>query len=231
MQLNSVDYLCCPACNGGFRLFAEKQIGTEVVQGALECSECRRRFEIRNIFPNLKFPENLKKLDLNSEIWHNQHAEQFDKNNRRWFFYLGIMGSALWETRARCQLINKLELKKGDVVLETGVGTGSNLPIIYRKIGKEGQLDGMDISSGILEVAQRKMKAKGIRVELVQANASYLPYKTAKFDEVLHVGAINQFGDKKRAIKEMHRVAKPGAKVVICDEGLSPGKEETWHGK
>jgi ubiquinone/menaquinone biosynthesis C-methylase UbiE len=61
--------------------------------------------------------------------------------------------------------------------------------------------------------------------------ASYLPYRTANFDAVLHVGALNQFGDKKRAIEEMHRVAKPGAKIVICDEGLAPGKEKTWHGR
>ena len=51
------------------------------------------------------------------------------------------------------------------------------------------------------------------------------------FDAVLHFGGINTFGEKERAIAEMVRVAKPGAKIVIGDEGLAPGKEKTWFGR
>jgi len=146
-------------------------------------------------------------------------------------FVLGIWSLALCPIRARGQLINRLELKKNDSVLETGVGTGRNLPIIAKRIGRDGQLDGLDISSETLKVARTRMKIKGIRVELVQGNASYLPYRTGKFDAVLHLGAINEFGDKKRAIEEMCRVAKLGSKIVICDEGLVPGKEKALWGK
>ncbi len=41
---------------------------------------------------------------------------------------------------------------------------------------------------------------------------------TSAFDTVLHVGGINYFNDKARAIAEMVRVAKPGAHIVIVDE-------------
>lgn len=37
---------------------------------------------------------------------------------------------------------------------------------------------------------------------------------------------MNVIGDKECAIKEMYRVAKPGAKIIIGDEGLAPGKEK-----
>ena len=93
------------------------------------------------------------------------------------------------------------------------------------------RLGELDISSGILNVARRKMKTKGVQVTLIQGNASYLPYRTSMFDAVLHLGALNDFGEKRRAIEEMHRVAKPGSKIVICDEGLAPGKEKTLWGK
>jgi len=224
-----MDYLCCPSCTGNLRLTTEKQAKTEVVQGILDCLSCERRFEIKDGLPNLIFPETLEESDLQNQIWQDQHAETVD--DRRWLFGIGIWEFALWETRARRQLINRLELKKNASVLETGVGNGLNLPIIASRIAKDGQLDGLDISHETLKVALRKTKAKGIKVELIQGNASYLPYRTAKFDAVLHVGALNQFGDKKRAIQEMHRVAKPGSKIVICDEGLAPGKEKTWLGK
>ena len=38
------------------------------------------------------------------------------------------------------------------------------------------------------------------------------------FDTVFHVGGINLFNDKARAIQEMVRVARPGTKIVIVDE-------------
>lgn len=230
MRLDLMDYLCCPACNGKLRLTIEKQKGADVIQGELECLDSNGRFEIKNGLPNLTFPEVLKASDLNSKRRYDQWS-QWDQANRRWFLHLGILEFALWETRARRQLIDKLELKKNASVLETGLGTGSDIPIIAKQTGRQGQLHGMDISSGIIKVARQKMKAKDIHVHIIQGNASYLPYRTAKFDAVLHVGALNHFGDKQRAIEEMHRVAKPGSKIVICDEGLAPGKEKTWLGK
>jgi ubiquinone/menaquinone biosynthesis C-methylase UbiE len=226
MRLQSIEYICCPACGGEFELNIKEKIEAEVVQGVLECRQCKRCFNITDGFPNLIFPESLGESDLRSQIWHDKHAERYDRDLR-----LGMLFFGVWEGRARRQLIDRLELEKNASVLETGTGTGSALPLIANQIGKEGRLDASDISSGILKVARRKMKAKGIPVELIQANASYLPYRTATFNAVLHIGGLNLFEDKKRAIEEMHRVAKPMSRIVICDEGLSPGKEKTWLGK
>ena len=48
--------------------------------------------------------------------------------------------------------------------------------------------------------------------------AERLPFKVESFDCVFHVGGINFFTDKARAIKEMIWVAKSGTKIVIVDE-------------
>ena len=45
-----------------------------------------------------------------------------------------------------------------------------------------------------------------------------LPFKANSFDSVLHVGGINFFSEKKKAIDEMIRVARAGSKIVIADE-------------
>jgi ubiquinone/menaquinone biosynthesis C-methylase UbiE len=127
--------------------------------------------------------------------------------------------------------VDRLVLEKDSSVLETGTGTGIALPGIARRIGKEGRLHGSDISEGMLKSAQKKMKAKGIRVELLLANASYLPYRSSMFDAILHIGGWNTFAEKRRAMDEMYRVAKPGGRIVICDEGLSPAKEESGMGR
>lgn len=66
----------------------------------------------------------------------------------------------------------------------------------------------MDISKGTLAYAETKIKRKRWKnIELQRANASHLPYKDDIFDAVMHVGGINTFGEKKRALHEMIRVA------------------------
>jgi ubiquinone/menaquinone biosynthesis C-methylase UbiE len=53
---------------------------------------------------------------------------------------------------------------------------------------------------------------------LVQANAERLPLADGVFDLVLHVGGISFFDQPAVAVKEMVRVAKGGALILIGDE-------------
>jgi ubiquinone/menaquinone biosynthesis C-methylase UbiE len=55
-------------------------------------------------------------------------------------------------------------------------------------------------------------------VELSLGKAEELPFRSDSFDSVFHIGGINFFSEKKKAIDEMIRVARPGAKIVIADE-------------
>ena len=231
MQLQSMDYLCCPVCNGSFKLSIKEKVDAEVVGGALECSKCKRHFEITDGLPNLIFPETLEESDICAQTAYDRSAELYDLRIRWQALKMGIWDEAFMPARHRQTLVDKLELKSNSSVLDTSTGTGGFLPAIADQIGKEGQLHGFDISSKMLKVAQGKMRARRIQAGLLIANSSYLPYRTAMFDAVLHCGGWNTFAEKKRAMEEMHRVAKPGAKIVICDEGLAPGKENSRMGR
>jgi ubiquinone/menaquinone biosynthesis C-methylase UbiE len=48
--------------------------------------------------------------------------------------------------------------------------------------------------------------------------AEDLPFRDNSFDIVFHVGGINFFSDKQKAIDEMIRVAKENTKLLIADE-------------
>jgi len=61
--------------------------------------------------------------------------------------------------------------------------------------------------------------------QLFQGEAEKLPFRDGIFDVVFHVGGINFFNDRARAIAEMIRVAKPKTKVVIVDETEKVVKE------
>lgn len=83
----------------------------------------------------------------------------------------------------------------------------------------------------MLRVARRKLDELGVRADLYRANASYLPFEDHTFDSLYHFGGLNTFGDKPRAIMEMFRTTKGDARMVIADEGLAPGLEETEFGR
>lgn len=122
----------------------------------------------------------------------------------------------------RQQLVEMLELEPGDQVLEVSAGTGANLPFLCPKVGPFGRIEGLDISEGMLAQARQKLAALPCPVELRQGLAEELPYPDNSFDAVLHLGGINFFTDRRRAVEEMVRVAKPGARIVVSDETLPP---------
>jgi ubiquinone/menaquinone biosynthesis C-methylase UbiE len=111
--------------------------------------------------------------------------------------------------------LDPLEVKAGDWVLETSIGTGLNLQYL-RRSGVH--FVGLDLSRAMLAACQLNMRRWGLEADLLLGNAEYLPFATDSFDVVFHVGGINFFSDRERAVHEMIRVAKPGSRILIADE-------------
>lgn len=148
-----------------------------------------------------------------------------------WGIGLGALLRGFSDTAERRKLIDRLSLRPGHRVLEVSVGTGANLPLVAEKMGGHGTMVGLDISSGMLRQCEKKLKRKGLNATLIEGEAAHLPFPDEGFDAVLHFGGVNEFSEKKQAIDEMVRVAKPGAKIVIGDEGLNPNKPVSLRNK
>ena len=129
------------------------------------------------------------------------------------------------EGRARRRWVELLELKRGDTVLDVATGIGKNISYLINKVGNGGMVYGIDILLGMLRYAV-KISQKRKNIVLIRANASHLLFRGNCFDAVFHVGGINTFEEKELAIKEMFKVAKAGAKIVVVDEGLEPEAEK-----
>jgi ubiquinone/menaquinone biosynthesis C-methylase UbiE len=114
----------------------------------------------------------------------------------------------------RLGFIPELEIPAGGRVLEVSVGTGGNLPFLRRDV----EFFGLDLSWGMLRRCRRNLKRWRRSANLFHGEAERLPFRDAAFDCVYHVGGINFFSDKARAITEMIRVAKPNTKIMIVDE-------------
>lgn len=116
--------------------------------------------------------------------------------------------------RFRKECLADLEIKPGDKVLEVSIGMGDNLPFLE----KDAQYFGLDISKKSLLRCRKHLSKIGRQVCLFAGNAESLPFKDDSFDTVFHIGGINFFDDRAKAISEMIRVAKPGTKIIIIDE-------------
>lgn len=127
------------------------------------------------------------------------------------YLYIRRLGN---DKTMRTEYLNQLEIAPGDKVLEVSIGTGSNL----RYLPKTCKYFGLDISLGMLKRCEKNLKKWNLDFELFFGAAEYLPFMDDQFDVVFHAGGIKFFSDKRRAIKEMVRVAKPGTKIMIMDQ-------------
>jgi ubiquinone/menaquinone biosynthesis C-methylase UbiE/uncharacterized protein YbaR (Trm112 family) len=229
MREDSINFLRCPNCKGQFGLNISKQAGGEITQGIFKCQACGECFDIRDGQANLVFPRELDKSTISIENFYDQRPVY---DYRPTAFRLGIWSIAFKNlSQIKRKWADRLAIYEGACVLEVGVGNGGNLPFIADVIGGKGLIHGLDISSACIKVARERMMDRNTPTELVHGNATYLPYKNDAFDAILCVGGINDFSDKKRALQEINRVAKVGAKIVIEDEGLAPDRAKTLLGK
>ena len=98
-------------------------------------------------------------------------------------------------------------------VLDVAIGTGLNLPFYPTDIS----LTGVDLSPAMLAIARQRAADLGREVELHEGNAEALPFADASFDTVVCTLSLCTIPDHAKAIAEMHRVLRPGGKLLLLD--------------
>ena len=132
--------------------------------------------------------------------------------------WIGFLKYGNTVAKMRRDMMQLLEWRNGAKVLYVSIGTGKDFNYLPANVdAKSLQLVGADISLGMLRRAQ-KVWSRKLNLSLVHCAAEDLPFADNRFDIVFHVGGINFFTDKARAIAEMLRVAKPGMLLMIADE-------------
>jgi ubiquinone/menaquinone biosynthesis C-methylase UbiE len=114
----------------------------------------------------------------------------------------------------RAFLAEEFELRPRMRILEVSIGTGANL----RLLPGDAEIHGLDLSMGMLRACRRNLRRAHREGLLYQGEAEHLPFRDNSFDLVFHVGGINFFNDRRRALQEMLRVARPGTRLVVSDE-------------
>jgi ubiquinone/menaquinone biosynthesis C-methylase UbiE len=103
-----------------------------------------------------------------------------------------------------------------DHILEIGFGPGIAVQALARRMPR-GLVAGVDFSRTMVATARRRNAAavKAGRVRLHYATADHLPFADASFDKVFGIHTIYFWPQPQAALREIHRVLKPGGKLVI----------------
>jgi ubiquinone/menaquinone biosynthesis C-methylase UbiE len=133
------------------------------------------------------------------------------------------------ERAARQAGVQALDLKPGEQVLEVGFGTGNEILDLAERVGSTGRVCGIDISPGMLAVAQSKLDQArpAATVELRLADARQLPYDDGSFDAAYSSFTLELFPDEDIpvALGEIRRVLRPGGRLgVVAMSKVKPGQ-------
>ncbi|MGC1160037.1 MAG: class I SAM-dependent methyltransferase [Acidobacteriaceae bacterium] len=202
MQTETIAMLRSPS--SGSALGLEKERGGETLVSA-----AGEKFPIRHGVPDFRTAQDLSGANGKYNRLYETIGGFYDDTQR-----VGMALAGMNRNAYMTSYLGKLELRPGDKVLETSVGTGLNFKYLPRAIRRYG----LDLAWDMLATGQENFRRWGMDAELFLGNAERLPFADESFDVVFHTGGINFFSDRATAIREMIRVVRAGSLILIVDE-------------
>ncbi|MET0100796.1 MAG: bifunctional demethylmenaquinone methyltransferase/2-methoxy-6-polyprenyl-1,4-benzoquinol methylase UbiE [Sedimenticola sp.] len=110
-------------------------------------------------------------------------------------------------------------IRRGQKVLDLASGTGDLASRFAGLVGPEGLVVMTDINAAMLDEGRKRMVDEGLvgNVEYSQVNAEKIPFPDNTFDCITIAFGLRNVTDKQQALNEMHRVLKPGGRVLVLE--------------
>ena len=139
----------------------------------------------------------------------NDIASRYDFLNH----FLSLNIDYLW----RKNVINVLKPLKPKLILDVATGT-ADLALQATTLQPE-QIIGIDISEEMLKIGQKKIfdKNKESVIQLINADSENMPLESDYFDACMVAFGVRNFENLKQGLKEMYRVLKPNAVLVVLE--------------
>lgn len=154
----------------------------------------------------------------NSEAGKKAEVEQmFDRIAPRYDFLNRLLSLGIdvwWRKKA----IGYLKAAQPAEILDVATGT-ADVAILMAKILKPRRIVGIDIANQMLEFGRVKIKDAGFEpvITLETGDSEHLRFETDTFDAVTVAFGVRNFENLEKGLAEMHRVLRPGGRVVILE--------------
>jgi SAM-dependent methyltransferase len=120
------------------------------------------------------------------------------------------------QRRLRQRFLRAIPIRRRDIVLEVGCGTGVVLRDLVPLVGRGGRIAGVDPSRAVLAAARRFCRGTGVNIR--HGDGAKLPFTDDGFDVTLAVTVLLHVADPVAVVREMARVTRPGGRVAVQDQ-------------
>ncbi len=152
---------------------------------------------------------------------------------RWWMSFFGVprglpgrLGVRLMPRSSRLfhdQIATELDLRPDDELLDVGCGAAT---LFVDHAGQVRYVAGIDASELQLELARKRLadRIAAGSAEIVEGDASHLPWDDDRFSVATSINAIKFFPDPLAALREVHRVLRPGGRLAVTlgEAGYAP---------
>ena len=112
--------------------------------------------------------------------------------------------------------LERLDVQPGHRLLDAGCGEGRHC---FGSMYRGATVVGLDLDLDAMREASRNLRQRGEEHgrmgAMLQGDAFHLPFASGTFDRIICSEVMEHVHDYRAAIRELYRVAKPGAKVAI----------------
>jgi demethylmenaquinone methyltransferase/2-methoxy-6-polyprenyl-1,4-benzoquinol methylase len=130
---------------------------------------------------------------------------------------------------ARQTGITLLDAQAGEHVLEIGFGTGSSLVGLATAVGASGRVYGIDISPGMKEVAEQRLRSTnaGATVDLRVAAVPPIPFGDTAFAATFTAFTLELFPDDTlpTILGEVRRTLRVGGRLVVVSMDMGTAEQ------
>jgi demethylmenaquinone methyltransferase/2-methoxy-6-polyprenyl-1,4-benzoquinol methylase len=146
-----------------------------------------------------------------------QVADMFNNISKTYDFlnhFLSLGIDIIWRKKA----INELKEDQPELILDVATGTGDFAFEALSILNPE-KIIGVDISQGMLDIAQQKITKRGLgsKFEVKLGDSEKLPFEANAFDAVTVAYGVRNFENLESGLADIQRVLKPGGKAVVLE--------------